>query len=486
MSFNESLPSWLQVVSIVFLVTSIAIAFIIVFEKRSPYKTVAWILALVIIPIFGLIFYLFFGQEYRKRKMYSRKGLKGLGRMRQVTSKQLREFQENQLDIKEEILEKEKIIRLLLNNSHSPLTTGNKVEILNNGDEVFQSIMAEIEKAKHHIHIQSYIIDDDKIGNELRGTLIEKCQAGVMVRVLVDDVGSWSLGKKYVSSLRQAGVQFDSFMKVRFPRLTPRLNYRNHRKIIVIDGQVGFTGGINVADRYKEGNKKVGSWRDTHIKIEGDAVSCLQVIFAADWFFVTKDVLEGKKYFEPFTEGKGLPVQVVSSGPDSDWESISQAFFAAIASAKKYVYLTSPYLIPPQPMLAALKTAALGDIDIRVIIPEKSDARISKWCSFSFVEELLEAGVKVYFYQKGFIHCKLLMVDDILCTVGSTNLDFRSLETNFEVNAFMYDKAFTKELSGYFLEDIKNSKRVKLKEWQQRPWTNKLRESFAHIVSPML
>ena len=486
MGFNNSLPLWLEITSLVFLITSIAIALIIVYEKRSPFKTVAWILVLVVIPIFGLVFYLFFGQEYRKNKMYSRKGLKDLDRLRRLTLKQLRNFDKHKQNLKGKIGEKEKMIKLLLNNSHSLLTTGNQVELLNNGDATFNSLLTEIKKAKHHIHLEYYIINDDEIGNQLKNLLIEKSSEGVEVRVIVDDVGSWSLKRKYLRELEIAGVEFYSFMKVRFPRLTPRLNYRNHRKIAVIDGTVGFTGGINLADRYKYGNKKLGAWRDTHIKITGDAVSCLQVIFTADWFFVKGEVLKGKIYFKPFTESEGLPIQIASSGPDSDWENIGQAFFTAITGASNYVYLTSPYLIPPQHILAAIKTAALGNIDVKIIIPKKSDARVSKLCSFSFVEELLEAGVKVYFYKKGFIHSKLLIVDDVISSVGSTNLDFRSLETNFEVNAFIYNEGFTKELCSHFINDLRNSEQIILEEWRNRPWLNKLRESFAHIVSPML
>ena len=486
MSFNDSLPLWLKVVSAIFFITSIAIAFIIIYEKRSPFKTVAWVLVLVVVPIFGLIFYLFFGQEYRKKKMYSRKGLKGLENLRRLTLKQLRVFSKYTHSFQGKILEKEKIIKLLLNNSHSLLTTGNSIELLNNGEATFEALLEAISQAKHHIHLEYYIINNDQIGNQLKELLIKKSREGVEVRVLVDDVGSWSLNRRFFRELESEGVEIDSFMKVRFPRLTPRLNYRNHRKIAVIDGTVGFTGGVNLADRYKDGNKKLGAWRDTHVKFVGDAASCLQVIFAADWFFVKKKVLKGKKYYKPFTEGDGVPVQIVSSGPDSDWENIGQAYFTAITGATKYVYLTTPYLIPPLPILEAIKTAALGNIDVRIIIPKKSDARISKWCSFSFVEELLEAGVKVYFYKAGFIHSKLLMVDDIISSVGSTNLDFRSLETNFEVNAFIYDEEFTKNLCAHFYNDLKNSEEIMLEDWRQRHWTRKLRESFAHIVGPML
>ncbi|RIH66420.1 cardiolipin synthase [Mariniphaga sediminis] len=475
-----------SVFSMVFLVTAIPVAIMIILEKRSPYKTAAWVLALILLPVFGVFFYLFFGQEYRKQKLFSRKGLKSLTRYRRLSFRQLRQFEQSLQNIDPKVREKENIIRLLLKNSNALLTTGNKVKILNNADETFSSIFEAIETAVHHIHLEYYILSNDKTGNRLKNLLIKKSRQGVEVRIIIDDVGSWSLGNKFMSELRDNGIEIYSFMEVRFPRLTSRVNYRNHRKIVVVDGRTGFTGGINFADRYLEGAKGIGPWRDTHLRIEGDAVSCLQVVFAADWFFVIHENLTGQKYFPLLSEEKGVPMQISASGPDSDWASIDQAFFKAIAGAKSKIYIASPYLMPPPEIIFALKTAALGNVDVRILIPEKSDAAIPMWSSFSYIEELLEAGVRIFFYQAGFIHSKYLIVDDIFCSVGTTNLDFRSLETNFEVNAFIYDEEFTAGLKKYFLSDLQNSREIKLPEWKQRSWIFKLRESLAHIVSPML
>ena len=477
---------FLRIVSILFLVTSVAIAVIIILEKRSPFKTAAWILALVLLPVLGLLFYLFFGQEYRKRKMFSRKGLKDLGQIRKRSTRQLRDMSQIHFKLSEQLREKENLISLLLNNSHALLTTGNKLKILNNGDNTFQAIFHAIENARHHIHLEYYIIEDDRIGKKLKELLMRKSREGVEVRVIVDDVGSWGLNRKFFRELRREGIEIFPFMEVRFPRLTNRFNYRNHRKIVVIDGVTGFTGGINFADRYESGLKGIGNWRDTNIQIEGDAVACLQVIFGADWFFVTRKNLSGKKYFPSLSDTKGIPVQISASGPDTDWETIGQAFFAAIAGARKSVYVVTPYLMPPQHIHTALITAKLSNVDIRILIPEKSDARISKWCSFSYVEEFLEAGIKIFFYQAGFVHSKILLVDGKVASVGSANLDFRSLETNFEVNAFIYDEQVVNEFTTYFNDDLKKSREITLEEWRCRPWHYKLRESLAHIVSPML
>jgi len=475
-----------RIFSLVFLVTAIPFAIMIVLEKRSPYKTVAWILTLILLPIFGLIFYLFFGQEYRKRKLFSRKGIKSLGKIRRLSLEQLRDFNQKHLHLSSTVYGKENIIRLLLNNSDALLTTGNQLKILNDGKVTFQTIFKEIKKARHHIHLEYYIFSDDKIGNQLKSLLIEKSREGVEVRIIIDDVGSWDLKKKFIAEMRNNGIAIFSFMEVRFPRLTSRVNYRNHRKILIVDGKIGFTGGINIADRYLDGVKNVGPWRDTHLMLTGDAVACLQVVFAADWYFVIKENLTGDNYFPPFTEAPGVPVQISASGPDSDWESIGQAIFSAISNARNKIYITTPYLMLPLQIDYALKTAALSNVDVRIIIPEKSDAIIPKWSSFSFVEELMEAGVKFYFYQAGFIHSKYMIVDDVFSTIGTTNLDFRSLETNFEVNAFIYDENFTRELMQTFNTDLENSRELKLKDWRQRPWHYKFRESLAHIASPML
>jgi cardiolipin synthase len=475
-----------QIFSLVFLITAIPVAIIIILEKRSPFKTIAWLLVLILIPVIGIFFYLFFGQEYRKRKIFSRKGLKSFNIIRRLSNKQLREMEQTHLKLNPQIIEKKNIIRLLLNNSNSLLTTGNQLKILNNGNETFEAIFEAVEGAKHHIHLEYYIFSNDKIGNQLKNLLIEKCKLGVEVRIIVDDVGSWGLKEKYFEELRENGIEIYPFMEVRFPRLTSQVNFRNHRKILIVDGKIGFTGGINIADRYIEGLPKIGAWRDTHLQIVGDAVTSLQTIFTSDWYFTINENLTGEEYFPPLTESQGIPMQISASGPDSDWKSIEQAFFMAISNAKKSVYITTPYLMPPPSIVSALKVAALSDVDVRILIPRKSDARIPKWCSFSYIERLMEAGIKIYFYLPGFIHSKTLIVDEIFSSIGTTNFDFRSLETNFEVNAFIYDEDFTKNMIKIFKIDLRNSREIKLSEWRKRPGHKKIRESLAHIISPMM
>ncbi|HYQ56569.1 MAG TPA: cardiolipin synthase [Draconibacterium sp.] len=470
---------------LIFVITAIPVAIMIILEKRSPFKTAAWILFLILIPILGMIFYLVFGQEYRKRKMFSRRGIKSLRAMRRLSAEQLKNIEQNKLISQAGLQNQAQFIRLLLNNSDSLLTTGNILKLLKDGQQTFDHIFEAIEKARHHIHLEYYIFADDKIGKKLKNLLIKKRQEGVEVRIIVDDVGSWGLKKKFFRELQTKNIEIHPFMEVRFPRFTSRVNYRNHRKIIVIDGKMGFIGGINIADRYIEGMKGLGYWRDTHLQIGGDAATTLQVIFAADWYFITKQNLYGNKYFPPLSDAPGVPVQISASGPDYSWKSIEQAFFAAIATARKKIFIATPYLMPPQDLITALKTAALSQVDVRIIIPEKSDAIISKWCSFSYIEELLEAGVRIFLYQKGFIHSKYMLTDDCISSVGTSNFDFRSFETNFEANAFIYHEDFAKELEEHFFSDLEYCREVKYREWRKRPGTDKIRESLAHIISPM-
>ncbi|MBK5203073.1 MAG: cardiolipin synthase [Prolixibacteraceae bacterium] len=472
--------------NLIYIITVVFIAVFIILENRSPLKTVSWVLVILLLPIAGIIFYMFFGQEYRKKKMFSHKGLKNIERIKEITQKQLNKLPANIGSFGHDIYEKRHLINLLMANDNAFLSDNNEVTVLKNGDECFPSIFQAIEKAKHHIHLEYYIIGDDKIGNQLRELLIRKAREGVEVRVIYDDVGTWKLSKKYIRSLKEAGVMIDCFIKVRFPLLTSKANYRNHHKIIIIDGEIGFVGGLNMADRYLYGLKNLGIWRDTHLMIKGTGTVGLQSVFAADWYFVSKELLNNKDYFHTSPKTKGKLVQIVSSGPDSDWKSISQAYLLAISSAQEKVYIATPYLIPNTEINSALKIAALSGIDIRILLPEKSDTIIPSWSTKSYIEELLYSGVKIYFYQPGFMHSKLLMVDGIFSSVGSANFDLRSMETNFEVNAMVYDKETFNTLESQYMKDLSQSREIILSEWKQRSKWEKIKESFARLLSPLL
>lgn len=474
------------VLEIIYFLTIAFTVVLIIQQKGDPLKTISWLLVLFVLPVIGIVFYFFFGKNYRKEKIFSRKGISDLEQMRILVQDTFIGLPQSSLFKNKKLHQKMNIMRLLLNSSKSLVTEFNRVKVLNNGSNTFEAIFSAIEKAKDHIHLEYYIIDDDNIGNQLRELLIRKAKEGIKIRLIYDDVGCWSLPDEFIESMAEAGIEIFPFLPVRFPTLTYKINYRNHRKIVVIDGQVGFVGGLNIADRYLEGNPDYGIWRDTHLQIEGEAVSSLQVVFLIDWFFVSEQVIREEKYFRTEKADEHHLVQITASGPDSDYASIMQAYFAAIASAQSSIYISSPYFLPNESILTALKTASLSGVDVRVLLPSRSDSKIVFWATRSYVTELLEAGINVYFYEKGFPHSKLLIVDGVLSSVGTANMDIRSFDQNFEISALIYDEAISKELQEYYLNDLANSSHITQDAWESRARWDSIRESVARIFSPLL
>ncbi|TLX77800.1 cardiolipin synthase [Labilibacter sediminis] len=487
MWFIENLSSIIYSILIaVYAITIFMVIGVMILENRSPLKSLSWILVLFLMPGLGIVLYVFFGQNFRKQKIIRRKGLKNHEFISNIAHTQSKSLSKSGWLSNLALKEKENIVKLQLSNSNSVVTVGNKVTLLNNGDAKFAELLKELEKAQRFIHLQYYIFSNDEIGSKIKSILLKKAEEGVEVRIIVDDVGSWELKSKYFKELRKAGIEIYSFLQVQFPIFTSKVNYRNHRKIVVIDGLVGFVGGINVADRYIKGDPSYGIWRDTHIKVEGDAVNSLQNIFSIDWYFVSQVELADKKYF-PVKEPVGNKmVQISTSGPDTDWPGIMMGFFKMISTARDYVYISTPYFMPNESVSMALKTASMGGVDVRIIIPEKSDAFITKLSSMSYIKEMMLSGVKFYFYQKGFIHSKVIVSDDVVASIGSANMDFRSFEQNFEVTAFIYDKDFTLKVKETFVEDFADSDRVILSEWRKRPVKQKVKESIARLFSPLL
>jgi cardiolipin synthase A/B len=485
-SISDSWNSIFLILNVIYLATAIIIAISVILDNRSPTQTLSWVVVLFVLPILGLILYFIVGKNYRKEKIFSRKEHKDFERIRNLSDNQIIDLQDKSFIENEKVRSKLPIIKLLLRNSKALLTKNNRVEILNDGRQTFDAITAALKKAKKHIHLEFYIIDDDEIGNEIREILIFKAKQGIKVRMIFDDVGSWKLRERFIRSLKSAGVEIFPFMQVRVPFLANKINYRNHRKIIVVDGKIGFVGGINVADRYLHGNKLIPFWRDTHLRIEGEAVSSLQVVFLVDWHFVSGRIISGVSYFpKPRVEHEQL-VQITASGPDSDWSSIMQAYFSAISTARNYIYIAVPYFIPNESILTALKTVSLSGVEVKIIIPGIADSFLAYNGTSSYVEELLEAGIRVFSYQKGFIHSKLIMVDDVFASVGTANMDMRSFDNNFEVNAIIYDEGFCRELKGYFIEDLSNSLEFDLDLHRSRGIRRKFIESFSRIFSPLL
>jgi cardiolipin synthase len=355
------------------------------------------------------------------------------------------------------------------------------------GQNIFPRLFDDMRKAKHHLHVEFYIVDDDDIGNEFKQILIEKAQEGVQVRFCYDDVGSRKLPLRFINELKAAGVEVYPFMRVFFPYLTSKVNFRNHRKIVVIDGVTGYFGGINIADRYTNRKPELKYWRDTHLRLHGEAVKYLQMQFMLNWKFVSKNSLPvNEMYFPPITIEESHMMQITSSGPDTDWPSIMQAILMCISTAENYIYISTPYFIPNDEVMTALQTAALSGIDVQLMIPKNGDSVITQAASMSYVKHLLEAGVKVYMYKKGFLHAKTMVVDDIIASVGTTNMDNRSFDLNFEINAFCYDEGLAKQLKDQFELDKAESELMSQSRWDKRRRTKRITESMARMFAPLL
>jgi len=484
--YDEVLQRITTLLGIIFTCYAVFIGIVIFLENNNSSKTIAWLLILFLVPVAGFIFYILFGQNVRKKKRFEKKKHIDFELLSQIASTQGKILDEIGLFRNDESMVKSRLIKLLLKNSNSPFTVNNQVEVLTNEKNTYSSIIKELERAEHHIHMEYFIIRNDNIGNKIKNILIEKAKSGVEVRLIYDSVGCWKLGKKYIKSLVNAGVKAYPFYPVIFPVLSRQLNYRNHRKIIVIDGSVGFLGGINIGDEYLGKNTHLGFWRDTHIRIEGEAIYSLQNIFLKDWNFVSDELILDRKYYPKLGYHGEQLIQITSSGPDSDWESILQAYFTMISTAERRIWITTPYLVPDESILMALKTAALSGIDVRIIIPSKPDHYLVYWASRSYIEELIVAGVKVYTYQKGFIHSKILLVDGISVSIGTANLDIRSFSINFEVNAFIYDNEVVERLEDDFLMDIEDSKEIELEQHLKRSISIKFREALGKLFSPLL
>lgn len=461
----------------IYWITLIGVILVVVLDNRNPVKTVSWVVMLIFLPYIGLILYIFFGQRYRKQKIISKKSIRSIENNPAYLYEEL-----NPEQYPKECVQ---LIELLRNNNFHPVFSGNSVKLYTSGREKFDALFEDIRNARKHIHLEYYIIDKSKIGYELQHLLIQKAKEGVEVRVIYDDIGSWKTPNHFFREMQDAGVQVHSFLKVLLPYLSPKFNYRNHRKIVVIDGEIGYTGGMNVADRYIDGGK-FAFWQDCHVRIEGKAVYGLQTAFLIDWFFMNRTLLTSKYYFPDIEDHGNCLVQTATSSPDTDWEGIMQAMFSVLTRAKRYVYMQTPYFLPNESLLTALQTAALSGVDVRLMLPEVSDTPVISKGMRSYLAEIMEAGVKVYFYRNGFLHSKTMVADDIVSTVGSTNLDYRSFELDFEVNAFIYDKDFAIQMKENFGKDQENCRLIDLKEWLKRPRLVRWGESICRLFSPLL
>ncbi len=459
---------------------TIASIAVVLLENKNPVRTIAWVLLLLFLPYIGLFIYIIFGRSFKRQSRLSRK-------MRLQKENNLQPILQRQYydNTNPAITANQPLIDLLKNTGEAPLLGNNDVKIYTNGNNLLQDMLADIQQAQHHIHAEYYIIESDKTGEAFKNALIQKAKEGVRVRFIYDDLGSWKLKRSAINEMKKAGIRMQSFFKIRFPYFTTKLNYRNHRKIVVIDGKVGYLGGFNIADRYTKG-LEWGVWRDTHLRIEGDAVIGLQTIFQTDWLYMTKHWLHDPLYFPISSKDNNTGIQIVGSGPDQDWQTIMQGYLHAIMHAKKYIYIQTPYFLPNESIANAIEMAALRGVDVKLMIPNRSDEKIAFEASISYMENILKSGVEVLQYKKGFIHSKTMVVDGELSIVGTANMDLRSFEQNFEVNAFVYDRKTAEELTYIFTTDIKHCKKLSYLTWKRRPFGRKILQSMARLLSPAL
>lgn len=468
-----------SILTIAYVLLVAAVVALIVMENRNPLKSLAWITVLLLFPVVGLLLYLFFGRSLRNRRMISRRG------RRKLLKADNRASDPFPTNLSAEARTLATVARSL---NGTRFHAGNTAKVFADGHSKFESLKHDLQEAKEYILLQYYIFDDDNLGREIKQILMERARSGVKVFVIYDDLGSLSVKNRFYREMEQAGVEVSPFFKLTWPHLASRANWRNHRKLCVIDGKTGYIGGMNIADRYIDGGEKFDSWRDTHLRITGPAVTTLQYSFAVDWNFIGRELILLPPSAEPHViDGKeAVGMQLITGGPTDRWSNLGYWFIKAIANARKRVWIQTPYFLPSEGLLNALQVAALARIDIRVMVPVRSDSKMLTFATRSFVEECLRAGIKFYFYQAGMLHSKMIIIDDDIATIGSTNFDFRSLEHNFEANMILYSPSLNRNLRNLFEEDCQKSERIVGHIWRKRPVHHKITESVLRLLSPIL
>ena len=466
-----------NIVDILYAITIISVIFVIISENRNPVKSGAWILMLIFLPVVGLILYFFIGQDFTKMHAYMRKKYDELDKG----------FLEKIEVMKEADYPKEYVnqINLLKNIQEVPLLGGNDLMFFSRAEDKFKQMFTDFEKAKKYIHLEYYAIGQDKLGNALKDLLIKKAKEGVEVRIIYDDWGCWRIRKGYFEEMRAAGIQVCTFSKVRIPLLTAKLNYRDHRKIAIIDGEIGYIGGMNATDRYIEGFKW-GRWADTHCRVHGRGALELLSVFFSNWYYLSREHIDLEKYYPVVGNFGNTSMQIVCSGPTSPEPEIMHGMTQAFYGAKKSIFVQTPYFIPPESMGDALQAASIRGLDVRLMISKRSDLPLVQLASRSYIKEMLENGVKVYLYKEGFLHSKMMVIDGSLTLMGSANFDIRSFEENLEVEAFFYGEEAAAKPTKIFLDYQKDCEQVTLEEWEKRPLLSRLAESVMRLLAPLL
>lgn len=469
------------------IVINIFLAFTIIFlERKDATATWAWLMVLLFIPIAGFILYLVFGKKISNKRIFTWDTKSKLG-VKKAVQQQLNTIENDEYVYKDKsLIDYKELYIMHLRNNDAILTQDNNVQIFTDGHKKFAALLADLEKATDHIHLLYYIIRHDVLGRQIADVLVKKAKEGVEVRVLYDDMGSRRLSRKYIRRLRVAGVMVGAFFPPKIPKINLKINFRNHRKLAIIDGKVGYIGGFNIGDEYLGKDKKFGYWRDNHLRIDGNAVRNMQTRFILDWNQASRDhILYEDRFYTAHPAGD-VGMQVVSSGPDSEWEQIKNGYMKMIMSAKEYIYIQTPYYIPDESLRDALRIAVLSGVKVKIMIPNKPDHPFVYWATLSSVGDLLNAGAEAYVYQNGFLHAKTIIIDGKISSVGTANIDVRSFRLNFEVNAFLYDKQITQELEAAFENDIHYSTQITKKLYNKRSMGIRFKESISRLLSPVL
>jgi len=476
----------IKIISIVLVLLSfIGVVGTILLENRNPIKAMAYILLLIFVPLLGLIVYYYLGRDLRKRKRFTLKGTRDETLMLRYWENKRPEIEEMQVELRQLVASKQEVSAMLLNTMHSLLTKNNRAKVLINGEQKFPAVMEALRNATHHIHMEYYIFAVDSIGNEVLDILIEKLKAGVEVRFIYDDLGCDHMGP-ITKRLKEHGAEVYAFAPV-LVDFYLNANYRDHRKIIVIDGKIGFTGGINMDERYINNGHNEVYWRDTHLQLEGDVVNQLQLQFMMSYRYCSKETFPfAFPYFRRADFAANCFTDIVASGPDSQWPMAMQSILMAINVARRRIRISNPYFIPNEQLLSALQMAALAGKDVELLLPKRSDSFFVQHAAQSFIKPMLDAGVKIYFYEKGFIHAKTMIIDDNLAIVGTVNLDNRSFYLNFEIAIIMYDRLIVKDLLDAFEKDLEDATLITRRSWKNRSLFEKFIDAVCRLLTPLL
>lgn len=482
------MPSWNTLFIFALYLYIFVMIIYLLLDNRETATTLSWLLIFFFLPFVGLVLYFLLGRGMRtrvKKKLVPQ----NLEDRLQYSNEQLIARQEKEIEnlhAEYDSPENRKLIRLLTHNSDSVLTRNNHVQVFFNGEDKFGTLIQDLSAAENYIHMEYFIWQDDSFTEKVVDILQQKVRQGVAVRVLYDVVGNY-LSKRYLKRLRKSGIKIYPYYNFKSPLKIHTLNYRNHRKIIIIDGSTGYLGGMNMGEEYIDGGSRFSTWRDTHIRIQGESVAVLQGVFSVSWSNTTKEILDMREMIPQIISASSVTrLQVTTSGPDSQWDSIRQLYFLLISSAEKFIFIHTPYFIPDASIVMALKTAALSGIDVRIMLTGVVDKRIPYWAAQTYLKDLLEAGVSFYYYTKGFMHAKTIVVDARTCSVGSANLDIRSLELNYEINALIYDKAISQQLEHIFYRDMKSARPFTLADYNKIHRLKQLRNSLTRLFAPLL